>query len=225
MLNFSRRWWQHDSEETSKPSNQPGPSGIRPVLFAALVQILLGNILVYTRSPRRALLSCHNGGPPLLFLTTGRVLCMTPRTFVLLIRLQYQQRLRKFLIKTGGVPYHLQYYRSLQHGFVMGRILLACQFDILNLVTPGADSHRPMLVYFPDMSKAFGRVFQSQPMAKIEACGLGNALLSCLSSYLSAYFQAVNINGWFSRPYAIISEVNQGAILHPLKLPLRFTHT
>ncbi|VDP36673.1 unnamed protein product, partial [Echinostoma caproni] len=74
----------------------------------------------------------------------------------------------------------------------------------------------PYVVVYLDMTKAFDRVSHTRLIAKARSYGIGDPLLSWLSSYLSERSQVVSVNDCSSQPQPVTSGVIQGSVLGPL---------
>lgn len=73
-------------------------------------------------------------------------------------------------------------------GIQRGQSCFNCQFVFMNLVTQRAESHRLMLAIFFELSKAFGHVSHSRPLAKMRTYGIINQLcLGYRSTFLIAF--------------------------------------
>ena len=69
---------------------------------------------------------------------------------------------------------------------------------------------------YPDISKAFDKVWHKGLLHKLEAIGVRDPLLSWFCSYLSDRKQRVVIDGQSSDGIDINSGVPQGSVLGPL---------
>ena len=67
-----------------------------------------------------------------------------------------------------------------------------------------------------DLAKAFDSVNHAILVGKLQKFGIGGSFLAWLKSYLSNRIQIVSVNGNYSQPFLITSEVAQGSRLGPL---------
>ena len=103
-----------------------------------------------------------------------------------------------------------------QHGFRRSR---SCTTNLLlarEEWTSVLDSGTEIDAIYLDFSKAFDRVNHSILLTKLAAHGIGDPLLSWISSYLSSRSIAVRVSGTTSLPGQTYSGVPQGSVLGPL---------
>lgn len=103
-----------------------------------------------------------------------------------------------------------------QYGF---REKKSTEDAILNLtskITTSLNESKPCLCIFIDLSKAFDTVCHNLLLQALDSIGIRGNSLKLFKNYLSERFQAVKVDGVFSRWQAIEYGVPQGSILCPI---------
>ncbi len=104
-----------------------------------------------------------------------------------------------------------------QHGFIRGRsvetnLLVYSQFIIESL-----ENGFQVDSAYTDFSKAFDTVNHERLISKLQNLGIGDPLLSWLSSYLTDRVQMVKIKSCLSKTISAVSGAPQGSHLGPLR--------
>ena len=107
-----------------------------------------------------------------------------------------------------------------QHGFRPGRSTITCNLVFSNYVYRSFAQKSQVDVIYTDFNKAFDSVNHNALVQVLKASGIGEPLLSWLSSYLSFRYQWVKLYGVRSNVYLATSGVPQGGHLSPLLFSL-----
>jgi hypothetical protein len=201
-----------------KPSCMPGPDGVPPVAIrsgGSDIPLLLLSIYnlslssgVFPRQWKTSVIIPRHKGGPLDDIRSFRPINHTPIASRTLERI-VKNALDKYLERNCLI-------NASQHGFLSRRSCMTCQVDFLNTFTSAADSGHSVIVILLDMQKAFDRVPHSHLLAKLQAIGICDPLLSWFSSFLKDREQIVCIGNSYSDPTTVSSGVVQGSVLGPL---------
>lgn len=107
-----------------------------------------------------------------------------------------------------------------QHGFRPGRSTTTCNLALTSYICDSFRARSQVDVIYTDFSKAFDLVDHSLLIKNLGLLGIGDPLLSWLTSYLSHRYLYVSVLGSSSSPFIPSSGVPQGAVLSPLLFAL-----
>lgn len=103
-----------------------------------------------------------------------------------------------------------------QHGFVERKSTISNLATIEGVITESIENRGQVDVVYTDFAKAFDKVPHDVLLAKLGQLGIGNPLLSWLSTYLCNRRQLVGLKGAASTEFTVTSGVPQGSHLGPL---------
>lgn len=103
-----------------------------------------------------------------------------------------------------------------QHGFFSGRSTTTNLVEFTNIATKVVESGRQLDVIYTDFTKAFDKINHEILLNKLESLGVFSMLLQWIGSYITGRKQFVNILGWHSQTFHVLSGVPQGSHLGPL---------
>lgn len=107
-----------------------------------------------------------------------------------------------------------------QHGFRPGRSTTTCNLALTSYIYDSFRARSQVDVIYTDFSKAFDLVDHSLLIKNLSILGIGDPLLSWLTSYLSNRYLYVSVHGSSSTHFVPSSGVPQGAVLSPLLFAL-----
>ena len=97
-----------------------------------------------------------------------------------------------------------------------GRSCTTQLLDVLNYLTVNLDAGHCIDVIYLDFQKAFDSVPYKRLLQKLTTFGIHGKLLKWIENFLLHRKQRVVLNGFHSKPSAVVSGVPQGSILGPL---------
>jgi len=103
-----------------------------------------------------------------------------------------------------------------QFGFLPGRSCTTQLLDVLNYLTVNLDAGHCIDVIYLDFQKAFDSVPHKRLLRKLSTFGIHGKLLKWIENFLLHRKQKVVLNGFHSKPSAVVSGVPQGSILGSL---------
>ena len=103
-----------------------------------------------------------------------------------------------------------------QHGFTAGRSCTTNLITFLEEATKTVDSGIPADIFYLDFAKAFDKVPHERLLCKLEAKGVGGALLEWVRGWLSGRRQQVKVGEATSGTEEVKSGVPQGSVLGPV---------